>query len=106
MFMASAFHHHNWPDPVNESMRLLCCLLILLPCFCGYASADSGTGPEHRFSGFASLGIVSSSSDEIAFRRDITMSEGSADGDLEWNNDSLVGAQWNARWSQQWDTTV
>lgn len=104
--MALPFWHCNWPDPVNESMRLLCCLLILLSGFCGHTFADTGTGPEHRFSGFASLGIVSSSNDELGFRRDVTFSEGSYDGDIEWNNDSLVGAQWNARWSPQWDTTV
>lgn len=87
-------------------MRLLCCLLALLPAFCVCANADTGTAPEHRFSGFASLGIVSSSNDELAFRRDVTLSEGSHGGDMEWNNDSLVGAQWNAKWSHQWDTTV
>jgi hypothetical protein len=87
-------------------MRLLCCLLALLPAFCVCANADTGTAPEHRFSGFASLGIVSSSNEELAFRRDVTLSEGSHGGDMEWNNDSLVGAQWNAKWSHQWDTTV
>lgn len=61
---------------------------------------------EHRFSGFATLGLVTSSNDQLVFRRDVSQDDGSYDGSLEWQTDSLVGAQWHGRWSHQLDATV
>lgn len=70
------------------------------------AFAAEATTAQHSFSGFASLGLVSSSNDELAFRRDVTFAESSHEGEIDWRNDSLVGVQWNGRWTHQWDTTV
>lgn len=61
---------------------------------------------DHRFSGFATLGLVSSDNPDLAFRRDISQGDGSYDGDIEWRNDSLIGGQWHSRWSTQFDTTL
>lgn len=61
---------------------------------------------DSRFSGFATLGLVSSDNAELTFRRDITQDEGSRDGAVEWRTDSLVGLQWYGSWSPTLDATV
>lgn len=70
------------------------------------ASPLSQAKVEHRFSGFATLGVVASSNDELVFRRDVSQDDGSYDGSPEWQTDSLIGTQWQGRWNHQWDATV
>ena len=91
---------------MKRLIHLLCRFLILLPVGYGPACTFADTSTQHSFSGFASLGLVSSSNENLGFRRDVTFAEGSDNGEIEWRNDSLVGAQWNGRWTHQWDTTV
>ncbi len=78
------------------------CLLLLA---CPSAFADE-QAISHRFSGFASLGLVSNNNPDLIFRREITQGEGSRDGSIEWRNDSLLGLQWQTQWSYQFETTV
>ena len=61
---------------------------------------------DHHFSGFATLGVVSNSNSELLFRRDIAQNKGSYDSSLEWTTDSLIGAQWQTRWSNKIDTSL
>lgn len=61
---------------------------------------------DHHISGFATLGLVSSDNPDLIFRRDITQDDGSHDGQIEWKTDSLLGLQWQTRWSHQIDTTI
>lgn len=81
-------------------LSLLLCLFLLGSCPFTWAAV------EHRFSGFATLGLVSNANDELAFRREITQDDGAYAGALEWQTDSLLGVQWQSRWSQQFDTTL
>ena len=88
-------------------MRLLMLhILFVLLMLAGNTYAGNSSGAQHNFSGFASLGVVSSDSEELVFRRDVTQNDGSYDGKAEWLTDSLIGAQWHGRWSHQWDTTI
>jgi hypothetical protein len=61
---------------------------------------------ENHFSGFATLGLVSNDNPDLVFRRDISQGDGSYDGNVEWQTDSLLGAQWQTRWSPYFDTTL
>lgn len=61
---------------------------------------------EQNLSGFASLGIVSSSNPDYAFRRDISQDDGSHDRKLSWRTDSILGLKWQGRWSYQLDSVV
>ncbi len=70
------------------------------------AALNTQAAPEHSVSGFATLGLVSNSNDTLVFRRDVSQDDGSYDGTIEWQTDSLVGAQWQTRWNPQWDTKV
>ena len=81
-----------------RGFHLLLALLLLSP-----LSLAQST---HRFSGFATLGVVSNDNPDLAFRRYIAQDDGSYGGDLAWKTDSLVGVQWQSRWSDQVDTTV
>lgn len=72
----------------------------------GLSVLSSQAAPEHSLSGFATLGLVSSTNDTLVFRRDVAQDDGSYDGSIEWQTDSLVGAQWQARWNRHWDTKV
>lgn len=67
-------------------------------------SADSQA--DYRLSGFATLGLVTNNNPHLAFRRDVTQDGGARDGSIEWKTDSLVGLQWQARWSPKFDATV
>lgn len=61
---------------------------------------------QHQFSGFATLGLVSNSNPNLVYRRDVIQHHGSYDGDWEWRSDSLLGLQWQGRWSPEWETSV
>lgn len=73
---------------------------------CSLTLATAQAEVEHHFSGFATLGLVSSDNPNLAFRRDIAQNDGSYDGAVEWQTDSLLGAQWQSRWSHMFDTSV
>jgi hypothetical protein len=74
---------------------------------CGLlAPALACANVEHRFSGFATLGLVSNTNEALVFRRDVSQDDGSYDGSIEWKNDSLIGAQWDGRWNHQIETSV
>lgn len=76
---------------------------VLLACSSALAEEQAIS---NRFSGFASLGLVSNDNPDLIFRREITQGEGSHDGSIEWRNDSLLGLQWQTQWSYQWETTA
>lgn len=61
---------------------------------------------EHQFSGFATVGLVVNDNPDLRFRRDISQADGSYDNDVAWKTDSLIGVQWQSRWSNQFDTSV
>jgi len=61
---------------------------------------------QHRFSGFATLGITSNDNPNLVYRRDVIQDQGSYDGKLEWRTDTLVGAQWQGLWTHAWETSV
>jgi len=61
---------------------------------------------EQQFSGFATLGVVTNDNPDLVFQRDISRQEGSYDGDVSFATDSLLGLQWQGRWSNYVDTTV
>jgi hypothetical protein len=71
-----------------------------------FISLPLAADADHHFSGFASLGLVSNSNQELIFRRDIAQNQGSSDSSLEWTTDSLIGAQWQTRWSNKIDTSL
>lgn len=54
---------------------------------------------DSRLMGFGTLGVVISDSDALGFRRDTGQSEGVYRGDINLSSDSLLGLQWNARYS-------
>jgi hypothetical protein len=86
----------------HQSLVGSLCLLLLA---CQSAFADE-QAISHRFSGFASLGLVSNDNPDLIFRREIIQGEGSRDGTIEWRNDSLLGLQWQTQWSYQFETTA
>lgn len=75
---------------------------LLLTSACSLAQAEA----DHRFSGFATLGVALNSSDELVFRNDVTQDNGAYKNNGYWMNDSRLGLQWQGRWSAQWETTV
>lgn len=77
--------------------------LLLLICNATFAAEEAIT---NRFSGFASIGLVTNDNPDIVFRRDVTQTQGSHDGDIEWRNDSILGLQWQTQWSYQLETTA
>jgi hypothetical protein len=77
----------------------------LLLALCG-ANASAESTISHRFSGFATLGVVSNDNPNLVFRRDVTQKDGSVDGELDLRSDSLLGLQWQTQWSDQFETSV
>lgn len=69
------------------------------------AQADEST-ITNRFSGFASIGVVTNDNADLVFRRDVTQPNGSYDGNIDWRTDSILGLQWQTQWSYQLETTV
>ncbi|RYZ98992.1 MAG: hypothetical protein EOO68_13040, partial [Moraxellaceae bacterium] len=70
------------------------------------ASCPAMADITNRFSGFASIGVVSNDNPDLVFRRDVTQFEGSYDRDIDWRSDSLLGLQWQTQWSYQLETTA
>lgn len=60
---------------------------------------------EHRVSGFATFGLALNDSPTLVFRRDLTQDDGALKDSGSWKSDSLLGLQWQGRWSR-WDATV
>ncbi len=77
-------------------------IALLLTSACSLAQAEV----DHRFSGFATLGVALNNSDELVFRNDVTQDNGAYKNSGYWMNDSRLGLQWQGRWSSQWETTV
>lgn len=75
---------------------------LLLCCITPLAAADA----EHRFSGFATLGIALSDNQDLVFRRDVTKDDGAYEHSGSWKSDSLLGLQWQGNWSPEWGTMV
>ena len=71
---------------------------------CLQASADDTI--TNRFSGFATLGLVSNDNSDLIFRRDVLQKDGSHNGNLDWRTDSALGLQWQTQWSYQFETTA
>ncbi len=78
--------------------RLILCL--------GLTSSGLTLAFDQRFSGFATLGLVSNDNPDLLFQRDISRQQGSYDGDVDVATDSVLGLQWQGRWSNYVDTTV
>ena len=70
------------------------------------SSLNATAEVEHRFSGFATFGVVVSDNEDLGFRRDLTQSEGARDNEVYWKTDTLIGVQWHTRFSHKFDTTV
>lgn len=85
---------------VNSRFLSLLALVLTLATACARAEV------EHRFSGFATLGIALNDSPELVFRNDVTQDNGAYAHNGSWQNDSRLGAQWQGRWSPEWETTV
>lgn len=64
------------------------CILLAFVCCLTFAE----TNPV-RFSGFGNISIATSDSDEFGFRHDLSQSEGVFNGDLNFSNQSKIGAQ-------------
>lgn len=82
--------------------RIIPLLALLLSLAAPLVRADV----EHRFSGFATLGIALNDSPDVVFRNDVTQDDGAYEHNGTWKNDSRLGVQWQGRWSPQWETTV
>ena len=78
-------------------------LLLFLASNSALASDDTIT---NRFSGFASIGLVTNDNPNLAFRRDVIQANGSYDGNVDWRTDSILGLQWQTQWSYQLETTA
>ena len=61
---------------------------------------------EHRFSGFATLGLAFNDNPDLAFRRDVAQNDGAYQDNASWKTDSLVGVQWQGHWSPQWEAAL
>lgn len=85
--------------------KLLAGLLALLLSGHTALAADSSS-ITNRFSGFASIGLVTNDNPDLVFRRDVIQTDGSYDGDVDWRNDSILGLQWQTQWSYQLETTA
>lgn len=85
---------------VNHSISLLIATFAF--CLSSFALAKV----EHRFSGFATLGIALNDSSNLVFRNDVTQDDGAYKNNGSWKNDSRLGLQWQGRWSPRWETTV
>ena len=79
---------------------------LVIALFLAFAPALLHASPEHRLSGFATLGIALSDNQELVFRRDVTKEDGAYEHNGSWKSDSLVGLQWQADWSSAWGTMV
>lgn len=82
------------------------CLSLPLALFLTSAAALSQAEVEHRFSGFATLGLTLNNNEDLIFRRNVTRREGAWKNSGSWKNDSLLGLQWQGRWSPEWETTL
>lgn len=83
------------------SRHLLPLLALLLSC-----AIPARAAVEHRFSGFATLGIALNDSPDLVFRNDVTQDDGAYKHNGNWHNDSRLGLQWQGLWSPEWETTV
>ncbi|MDO8345445.1 MAG: hypothetical protein Q7T48_19745 [Cellvibrio sp.] len=77
-------------------------LALLLFCITPLAGAEA----EHRFSGFATVGLALSDNPDLVFRRDVTKNDGAYEHNGSWKSDSLLGLQWQSNWSPEWGTMV
>lgn len=85
---------------VDSRFTLLLALLLML------ATPFSRADIDHRFSGFATLGVAINDSPDLVFRNDVTQDDGAYEHSGSWKNDSRLGVQWQGRWSPEWETTV
>lgn len=84
--------------------RSLSRLLLLLMASNAAVAAESAI--TNRFSGFATIGLVTNDNPDLAFRRDVIQADGSYDGKIDWRTDSILGLQWQTQWSYQIETTA
>lgn len=82
--------------------RFLVLPALLLTFAVSLARADV----EHRFSGFATVGVAINNNPELVFRNDVTQDNGAYKNNGYWLNDTRLGLQWQGRWSPEWETTV
>ncbi len=82
--------------------RLVSLPALLLTFAASLARADV----DHRFSGFATLGVAINTNPELVFRNDVTQDNGAYKHNGYWLNDTRLGLQWQGRWSPEWETTV
>lgn len=85
---------------------VLHCLRTTSICLLMFLAYGARAELEHRFSGFGTFGLVFNDNPDLAFRRDVTQNDGAYKNSASWKTDSLVGLQWQGRWSPQWETTV
>ncbi|MBN1625979.1 MAG: hypothetical protein JW944_05595 [Deltaproteobacteria bacterium] len=85
----------------GRTIRIYCIILAFLWSFilASYVNAweDQDTESRFKISGFGTFGIVTSGSDGLGFRRDMSQRDGVFKGDYSFKTDSLVGLQLGAQ---------
>ncbi|HSC68459.1 MAG TPA: hypothetical protein VLC79_12255 [Cellvibrio sp.] len=79
---------------------------LLIPGLLLLMAAGARAELEHSFSGFGTLGLAFNDNADLVFRRDVTQNDGAYNDSTSWITDSLVGVQWQGRWSPEWETTL
>ncbi|HTF97633.1 MAG TPA: hypothetical protein VL995_15965 [Cellvibrio sp.] len=82
------------------------CISSLIAALLVCAAPHTLAKVEHRYSGFATIGLAVNDSPDLVFRNDVTQDNGAYEHNASWQNDTRLGLQWQGRWSSQWETTV
>lgn len=85
---------------VNSHFPLWSAVLLMV------ATSFSQADIDHRFSGFATVGVAINNNPDLVFRNDVTQDNGAYKNNGFWLNDTRLGLQWQGRWSSEWETTV
>ncbi len=90
----------------NIQTKILPILGLFLSMTMPVISADLFQSDRFMLSGFGTLGLTSSGSDELGFRRDATQKEEVYHGDVGFLTDSRAGIQVNAKLNPQFNAAV
>lgn len=89
--------------PTSHCLCALAASALIVACAPAHAEDDV---PRLRLSGFGTLGATYHGSDGLEYRRSLDQAGGSRGGHLEFGVDSIIGAQINARLSDQFDAVL
>tara|TARA_R110001583_G_scaffold10782_7_gene49590 strand:+ start:20636 stop:21880 length:1245 start_codon:yes stop_codon:yes gene_type:complete len=76
-----------------EQRNNLFCIFLLI--FASHATANEIASSKLKFSGFATIGVVISDSDQYGYRKDVSSDEGVYSGEVDFKQHSLLGLQAN-----------